>query len=124
MPKNAVSGDKKVPKIFWIMVGGDSLSPPPTWNRFLSMMDKHDKLEREARAGKEEFKIAKKQAKEELEAIIKSNKETFKGGLAAWRQRKRETKTNSDEEYGAGTGREARRPEENNAGNDGTEANG
>ncbi|GKT63690.1 hypothetical protein ColTof4_04728 [Colletotrichum tofieldiae] len=124
MPKHAVPGEDPVPKMFWVMVGGNSLSPPPTWDRFLLMTAGRNKVEREARAETKEFKAAQKQAKEELMALKKANKKAFKGGQAAWGQRKREAETNSNGEDEDETGRENQRSEENNIGGDRAETPG
>ncbi|OHW98722.1 hypothetical protein CSPAE12_02569 [Colletotrichum incanum] len=83
MPKHAVPREDPVPTMFWMMVGGNSLSHPPTWDRLLLMTDERNKVEQEAKAEKKEFKAAKKQAKEELMALKTANKKAFKGGLAA-----------------------------------------
>ncbi|GKT39957.1 uncharacterized protein ColSpa_00138 [Colletotrichum spaethianum] len=119
MPKQPVSGEDPVPKLFWLMVGGNFLTPPPTWDRFLLVMDKRNKAERETKAERREFKKAKEQAEKELKALKQANKDAFKGGLAAWRQQKRDAKTNSDEGNENGTGREDRQPENDPGGNGG-----
>ncbi|KDN68678.1 hypothetical protein CSUB01_06312 [Colletotrichum sublineola] len=122
MPKHIITGGDPVPKIFWVLVGGNSLSQPPTWDRFLNMTRERNKVEREAKAEEREFKDAKKQAMAELKAQKKASKEAFKGGLVAWRKRKCEAKTNSDGEIEDGSSRGNQQPANNCGGcGEGTE---
>ncbi|KAK1688160.1 hypothetical protein BDP55DRAFT_713484 [Colletotrichum godetiae] len=101
MSQHSPSGDDPVPKMWWIMVGGNSLASSPTWNRLLSMADERNKVRRDAEKEKMDFQEAQKTAKEELERAKKTYKETFGGGVAAWRERNRGAAANGD---GAGTG--------------------
>ncbi|EFQ28707.1 uncharacterized protein GLRG_03851 [Colletotrichum graminicola M1.001] len=122
MPNHIISGRDPIPEMLWLMVGGNILSPPPTWDRFLLMAGERVKVEREAKAEEKEFKEAKKQAMAELKAQEKATKEAFKGGLVAWRKRKHEAKTNSEGEDEERSSRENRQPENNSGGDhDGTE---
>ncbi|KAK1598076.1 uncharacterized protein LY79DRAFT_666381 [Colletotrichum navitas] len=117
MPNHIIAGRDPIPEMFWLMVGGNILSPPPTWDRFLLMAGERVKVQREAKAEEKEFKKAKKQAMAELKAQEKATMEAFKGGLVAWRKRKREAKANGDGEYEERSSRENRQPE-NSGGDD------
>ncbi|WYZ42988.1 hypothetical protein EsH8_VI_000687 [Colletotrichum jinshuiense] len=112
-------GNDPVPKRFWVMVGGNGLSPPPTWNRLVSMTAERNKVRRDAENETREFQEARKKAKEELEAAKKAYKEAVGGGRAAWGQRKREEDADRG---GDGTGREGQRTEHPDTGGDGAEA--
>ncbi|KXH43739.1 hypothetical protein CSIM01_10335 [Colletotrichum simmondsii] len=101
MSQNTLSADDPVPKMWWIMVGGNSLASSPSWNRFLSMTAERNKVSRDAKKEKKEFKEAQKAAKEELERAKKTYKETFAGGVTAWRERSRGAETSAN---GTGTG--------------------
>ncbi|OHE90973.1 hypothetical protein CORC01_13717 [Colletotrichum orchidophilum] len=123
MSKQTVSGKDPVPRMWWIMVGGNGLAPPPTWDRFLSITAQRNKVRRDAEKEKRDFKEAQRAVKEELEKAKKTYKEAFGGGLAAWRQRNREAEANSDGTDGNGTGRDRQqRTQETTASDDGPES--
>ncbi|KAI3554759.1 hypothetical protein CABS01_05518 [Colletotrichum abscissum] len=103
MSQDTSSGDNPVPKLWWIMVGGNSLASSPSWNRFLSMTAERNKVSRDAKKEKTGFKEAQKAAKEELERAKKTYKETFAGGVTAWRERSRGAETTANG-TGPGTG--------------------
>ncbi|OLN92866.1 hypothetical protein CCHL11_08821 [Colletotrichum chlorophyti] len=102
MPKGDVSGEDPVPKMFWIMVGGNSLSSPPDWNRFLSMAEERNKVRRDAENEKREFQEASMRAKEDVQAAQRAYKEGFGGGFSAWKQRKREAENGAAGRDGRG----------------------
>ncbi|KAK1973824.1 hypothetical protein LZ30DRAFT_456372 [Colletotrichum cereale] len=118
MSQHVVFGRDPVLKIFWLMVGGNSLSPPPTWDRFLQMTGERTKVERAAKAEEQEFKKAKKQAMAELKAQKKANKEVFKGGPVAWRKRDLEAKANGNGGNEQGSSQENRQLENDSYGGD------
>ncbi|KAK2027003.1 hypothetical protein LX32DRAFT_654262 [Colletotrichum zoysiae] len=119
MPNHSLAERDPIPKMFWLVVGGNILSPPPTWDRFLRMTGERNRVQREAEAEEKEFKEAKKQAMAELKAQKKASKEAFKGGLVAWRKRKREAKAKGGREDEVGSSRQNRQPENNSGGGDG-----
>ncbi|KAF3797011.1 hypothetical protein GCG54_00015655 [Colletotrichum gloeosporioides] len=89
MPQDNAVGPNLVPKKFWLLVGGNILSPPPTWNRLVTMTEERNKAERDKEIEKREFQDAAKKAKAELEATKQAYKEEYGGGLAGWKQRRR-----------------------------------
>ncbi|KAK1725811.1 uncharacterized protein BDZ83DRAFT_751447 [Colletotrichum acutatum] len=127
MSQNKPLGDDPVPKVWWIMVGGNSLASSPSWNRFLSMTAERNKVRRDAKKEEEDFKEAQKAAKEELERAKKTYEETFGGGETAWRERSRGAEATADG-TGTGTGTspdpEQRTEETTTAGHNGPERGG
>ncbi|KAF4828564.1 hypothetical protein CGCSCA4_v014785 [Colletotrichum siamense] len=89
MPHDNAVGPNLVPRKFWLLVGGNILSPPPTWNRLFTMTEERNKAERDKKIEKREFQDAAKKAKAELEATKQAFKEEYGGGLAGWKQRRR-----------------------------------
>ncbi|KAF9869811.1 hypothetical protein CkaCkLH20_12728 [Colletotrichum karsti] len=105
MSKNATLGHDPVPRQFWFLVGGNMLSPPPTWDRLVAMTEGRTKVVQDAKNEKREFQEAQRRAKQELAAAKKAYKDSYSGGLAAWKQRKRDAENASGDD-GDGTGRE------------------
>ncbi|KAL0936637.1 uncharacterized protein CTRU02_208852 [Colletotrichum truncatum] len=91
MPKHTVIGQDLVPMKVWFMVGGNIMSPPPTWDCLVAMTEERNKTRQAIKDDVLEFRAETMQAKEKLECAKKLYKETNKGGIAAWKQRKRDS---------------------------------
>ncbi|KAH0424796.1 hypothetical protein CcaCcLH18_11352 [Colletotrichum camelliae] len=116
MPQNNVVGPDLVPKQFWLLVGGNILSPPPTWDRLVTITEERNKAERDRKVEKREFQDAAKKAKAELKATKQAYKEEYGGGLAGWKQRRRMVEAFEVSQEGDDTGREVQRTDNSDAG--------
>ncbi|TDZ22130.1 hypothetical protein Cob_v005210 [Colletotrichum orbiculare MAFF 240422] len=108
MSSDTVKAPKEdlVPRRFWILVGGNILSPPPTWDHLISTTRKRKEIERKAKEEKEQYRKVKDAAKAELDAAKKTYKETCQGGFSAWKTRRREAELNNNGGTGEGPGRD------------------
>lgn len=115
MPDNVPSEQDPVPKRIWAMIGGNILSPRPTWGRLVSTAADRNQRRRAAEAENKEFKEASQKAKNELKAAKKAYKDEYGGGVAAWKKRKGHREDREQTTLAA-------EPEGTNAGVDGLEA--
>ncbi|EXF84677.1 hypothetical protein CFIO01_08131 [Colletotrichum fioriniae PJ7] len=123
MSQNTPTGNDHVPKMWWIMVGGNSLASSPSWNRLLSMTAERNKVRRDAEKEKKDFQKAQKAAKEELKRAKKTYKEKFSGGVTAWREERSRGAEAAGDGTGAGPDPE-QRTETTAAGHNRTEGDG